>query len=465
MAFLGGCFTVIHRSSTSRPTGPARHLRRGAAVLLALLAVTAAVAAPAQAKYASIVIDAQTGAVLHESHADDRNHPASLTKMMTLFLAFDALDHGRLDLNQRLAVSQHAENQSPSKLGLRAGDSIRVEDAILGLVTKSANDAAVVLAEALGGSEARFGALMTQRSREIGMTKSVFHNASGLPNPDQWTSARDMAILARALIYNHGKHYHYFSRRSFTYNGHVHQNHNHLMKRYEGMDGIKTGFIQASGFNLTASAVRNNRRLVGVVLGGPSRFWRDDHMADLLDDAFESAGRRRVAKPAEEAAAKETGTKETGTKETVTVKTQASGARALASTKAAPERKPGKGAGETDAVVTANGPRNIGDIVAATTEPGEASRGDLGKSPSGWSIQIGAFSDRAAGQRALTQATKLAPTYTKGAARQVVAASADQGTVYRARMSGMTEKDAKTACSHLQRNGLKCQTLSPQAGL
>ncbi|MBF0125679.1 MAG: D-alanyl-D-alanine carboxypeptidase [Magnetococcales bacterium] len=238
------------------------------------------------ANYADLVMDAKTGRILHSTSPDDLRHPASLTKMMTLYLTFQALKRGQLELEQRLSISQHAASQAPSKLGLRGGNTIRVEDALLGLVTKSANDATVVIAEALGGTEEGFARMMTNKARELGMQRTVFRNASGLHDPEQVTTARDMAILGYALIYHHPQFYPYFSREGFTYAGVRHNNHNNLMKRYQGMDGIKTGYIRASGFNLVASTVRGSTRLIAVVFGGRSAVLRDNRIAALMDQAF-----------------------------------------------------------------------------------------------------------------------------------------------------------------------------------
>src|SRR3954465_12856259 len=236
--------------------------------------------------YAEILIDPATGAVLHAVNADATTQPASLTKMMTLFLTFDALDKGDLTLDQLIPVSRHAQNMAPSRLGLVAGTTVRVEDAILGLVTRSANDAAVALAEAIGGTEEQFAEMMTTKARILGMRNTSFRNASGLPNTRQITTARDIATLSQALIKGHARHYPYFSRTSFTYNGAPVQTHNHLMSRYDGMDGIKTGFVNASGFNLAGTAVRNGRRLIAVVLGGRTSKERDNRVAALLDHGF-----------------------------------------------------------------------------------------------------------------------------------------------------------------------------------
>ncbi len=253
---------------------------------------------PYSPKYSSIVMDAETGQVLHNEDADGIRHPASLTKMMTLYMAFEALREGRITLETRLPVSARASRQAPSKLGLSPGETIPLKATILGLVTKSANDAAVVMAEFLGGSEEAFARKMTQKARALGMSSTVFKNASGLPNPSQITSARDMAILSRALYRDYPNQYKYFSLRSFFYKGTEHRNHNHLLGKVKGVDGIKTGFIGASGFNLAASAVRatesnQRRRLITVVMGGPNRHWRDRRVTELFEIYFARNGAHR----------------------------------------------------------------------------------------------------------------------------------------------------------------------------
>lgn len=240
----------------------------------------------AGAIYADIVIDVNSGKVLHATNADSLRHPASLAKMMTLYLTFQALTKGQLQLNQLLPVSANAANQAPTKLGLRAGGSISVKNAILSLVTQSANDSAVALAEAMNGDEASFGLAMTEQAKALGMTNTRFYNASGLPNPDQVTTAHDMAILGAALIHQFPQFYSYFSVDDFIYAGNHYHNHNHLMDKYPGMDGIKTGYIQTSGFNLVASAKRGDVRLIGVVFGGSSPNSRNQRMAQLLDEGF-----------------------------------------------------------------------------------------------------------------------------------------------------------------------------------
>src|SRR5215831_3784938 len=238
----------------------------------------------------SIVIEPETGQVLSQENPDAITYPASLTKMMTLYLTFEALNAGKLRLDQFLPVSYAAASRAPTKLGLRPGESIAVQDLILGLVTRSANDAACVLAEGLGGSEPAFAEHMTRQARTLGMTSTVYRNASGLPDPDQYTTARDQAQLAIALYRDFPREYRYFATREFYFRGSVIHNHNHLLDWYEGADGIKTGYIGASGFNLAASAVRNGHRLIGVIMGGPSAGSRDREMAALLDRGFAEVG-------------------------------------------------------------------------------------------------------------------------------------------------------------------------------
>jgi len=236
--------------------------------------------------YSALVVEPQSGRVLYENFADELRHPASITKMMTLYLVFEALERGNVTLNTPFDISRNAVLRPPSRLGLTPGDTLSVEDAILALVTRSANDAATVIAENLGGTESSFAAMMTAKARALGMRDTLFKNASGLPDPDQVTTARDMYKLGRALISDFPRYYPYFSTPRFYYRGQSFDNHNHLMETYSGMDGIKTGFINASGFNLVASARRGGNRLIGVVFGGPSAVRRDRHMREILDDGF-----------------------------------------------------------------------------------------------------------------------------------------------------------------------------------
>ncbi len=241
---------------------------------------------PAAAKYASFVIDADNGRVLYEVNADTRNYPASLTKMMTLYMVFDALEKGRLSLREPVKFSARAARQPAAKLGLRRGQSITVEQAILAIVTKSANDVASALAEKMAGSERNFALKMTARARKLGMSRTTFRNASGLPHRGQMSTARDMSKLAQSLIEDFPQYYHYFSTTQFSFQGQKFSNHNKLLKSYQGTDGIKTGYIRASGFNLVASVERDGRRIIGVVFGGRSSRSRNSLMTKLLDKGF-----------------------------------------------------------------------------------------------------------------------------------------------------------------------------------
>ncbi len=244
--------------------------------------------------FSSIVVDANSGNVLQANAADGLRHPASLTKIMTLYLLFERLEAGKIALNDELKVSEHASEQAPTKLGLKPGQTIEVEDAIKGLVTRSANDAAVTIAEALGGSEENFAKLMTRKAHALGMSKTVYHNASGLPDDDQVTTARDQSILGRAIQERFPKYYKYFATNEFRYRGSVIRNHNHLLGSVEGVDGIKTGYTQASGFNLVTSIRRGNRHLVAVVMGGHSASSRDGIMRSLIAEHMDEASTKRT---------------------------------------------------------------------------------------------------------------------------------------------------------------------------
>lgn len=245
--------------------------------------------------YASIVVDANTGRVLHATNENEHRHPASITKVMTLYLLFEQIEKGRIRLDGEIPVSAHAASMAPSKLGLRPGSMIGVEDAIMAVVTKSANDIAVAIAEAVGGDEDRFAEMMTAKARSLGMSRTHFANASGLPDPEQITTARDLSILGRAIQERFPRQFAYFSRHNFAFRGQVLRNHNRLLGRVEGVDGIKTGYTRASGFNLLTSARLGNRRIVTVVLGGRSGGARDRIVADLVDKHLESASPTRVA--------------------------------------------------------------------------------------------------------------------------------------------------------------------------
>src|SRR5262245_4881302 len=297
---------------------PADGLRVGLCTLAALVGLAAVSTDPADARsrrgkrnhharvvaytppYADIVVDANSGAVMHATNANSLRHPASLTKIMTLYRLFEQLEAGKLRLDSRLEVSEHAARQAPSKLGLQPGQTISVEDAIRALVTKSANDVAAVVAEAIGGDEETFARMMTRKARVLGMSRTVYANASGLPDPDQITTARDQATLGRAIQDRFPREYRYFATPVFVYRGWAMRNHNKLLGRVQGLDGIKTGYTRNSGFNLVTSVRRGPRHIVAVVLGGTSGAARDARMRVLVEQQIASGTTQRtVAKIAE----------------------------------------------------------------------------------------------------------------------------------------------------------------------
>jgi D-alanyl-D-alanine carboxypeptidase len=369
----------------------------------------------------SIIIDADSGQVLSEHNADAKAYPASLTKMMTLYLAFEALEAGKITLDQSARVSHHAQNQAPSKLGLVEGQMVPFRDLILGLITRSANDAAVVVAEALAGNERAFAERMTEKAHELRMTNTTYRNASGLPNPGQLTTARDLAKLAQALYRDFPKEYALFATEEFTYKGTTYVNHNRLMQSFEGMDGIKTGYIRASGFNLAASAVRNNRRLIGVVMGGRSAFARDTEMAQLLNDGFGGTAAPTIA-------------------------------TAAATTEDDPDATVAERARRTIASLSP-----VGRAEAAIPSHARATRTRHG----GWSIQVGAFTDAAPARKAAAKALARLPTR-RGKATQVLAPGRiDKEPVFRARIVNFTEREATKACRTLHRKHLQCAVVAP----
>src|SRR6201992_1645063 len=248
--------------------------------------------AASQTKYAAIVVDAKSGEILYAKHADSPSYPASITKIMTLYLTFEALASGKLHPDDRVTFSPHAAAQAPSKLGVRPGDSITVTEAIEAMTTLSANDAAVAMGEKLAGTESRFAALMTLRAQELGMQNTHFSNANGLPDSRNITTARDIAILSRAVMRDYPQYYHYFSLEAFDFRGREIGSHNHLLG--PGVDGLKTGFTNASGFNIAISGVQANKRLIVVVMGGPTRVARDQNAEDLLAPAFNALHRRAM---------------------------------------------------------------------------------------------------------------------------------------------------------------------------
>ncbi|MSO90398.1 MAG: D-alanyl-D-alanine carboxypeptidase [Acetobacteraceae bacterium] len=354
------------------------------------------------ARYASIVVDARTGAVLSAVNADELRYPASLTKVMTLYMAFDALRDRRISLHQLVPVSAEAAAMSPTKLGLVPGGRITVEQAILGLVTKSANDAAAALGEMLGGNEDRFAEMMTLRARALGMTQTSFRNASGLPDGGQVSTARDLALLGRRIIADFPAYYGYFSTAQFRFHGRIYRSHDRLRGVYPGADGLKTGYTVASGFNLVTSAARGGVRLVGVVLGGANGGERDNHMMALLDQGFERMDvpiRRR----------------------------------------------------DTTATSRFTGPIGTAHAASSAVTARTASR---------FGIQVGSFPSEQAARVAALAARRLADA---GEAR-VQSVRLRGKTSWRAQVTNLSVSDAQETCSLLARRKTPCIILRPEQG-
>jgi len=407
--------------------GFGRRAARLTAAFVATWMLTAA--ATAEAKFAAIVLDAESGQVLYQAAEDAPRYPASLTKVMTLMLLFDAIDQGRLRLTTRLPVSGNAAEQSPTKLGLYEGESITVQQAILGLVTKSANDAAVVIAEALGGSEDRFADMMTRKARRIGMNNTTFQNASGLPDPNQITTARDLAIMARTLIRQYPHYYGYFSTPSFTYENATHYNHNRWMTWYNGADGIKTGFTRASGYNLAASAVRGDKRLIGIVLGGPSGAARDQEMGRILDLGFQRANGWPTVQEA--------------------------------SVSQPVSRPPAR----SGAPVALRGawPSLVASANAAPVAGARAVAAKAPAAPETWGVQVGAFAQQAQARRAAGQAVSKSKGALDDGRVILVPVTVKKQKMHRAQIMGLTESEARSSCKTLAREKIACFVVTPAA--
>ncbi len=400
---------------------------------------------------ASIVVDHRSGNVLAARNADEAAIPASLTKMMTLYLTFRAVTAGQLDLSSRIKVSSRAAGMPPTKLGLRAGDTIRVEDAILGLVTRSANDAATVLAEALGGSEDRFALAMTRTARKLGMTRTVFRNASGLPDGEQRSTARDLARLASGLIRDYPGYYRYFSSRSFSYRGRTHPNHNRLLGVYPGMDGLKTGYTRASGFNLAASAVRDGRRLVAVVIGGRSAGARDATMVALLDRSFERAAPKSgeealVARREPTSAKPVAGEREVVVASLATTTSDA----AVAVPSARPKRAAKAAAAPKLAKKSAKATKKQAKSKPAAKRP--AAGGAYG-------VQVGAFRAAPQARAAMKQAMKHAPDLLRGTFGSVATQQVRSKPLFKATLVGLSRSDAEAACKRLKKRKQDCMVI------
>lgn len=401
----------------------------------ALALISASLAPKAWAGYAAFIVDRYTGVVLHQENADTLKYPASLTKMMTLYLVFEAMDKGEVNAKTPIIVSKNASKRPPSKLGLKAGQTILLEDAIRALATKSANDVATALAEYFAGTESEFGVLMTQRARELGMSRTTFRNASGLPNKKQRTTARDIGTLAQALYAHYPHHMHYFGNKSFEYKGRRYRNTNRLLGVYKGMDGIKTGYIRASGYNLAASVRRDDHHIIAVVFGGKTAKRRDRQMKRLLDKAFANVDQITqlltiVERP----------------------RYKPDPVIAMAPDRAAHSNGLLRdGIGDAAAVV--------GEVLTnyVAIQSAEAHQ-ELGRD---WSIQVGAYSREDTAMQALEAAAFVLPGLLTQTRRQIDPVVDQHGTLYRARQLGFTEGEARRACQALEEQWLPCMVTGP----
>ena len=478
-AFGGDRAAIVRRGSRLPMTAS---LRRGLVALLAVavltLVPTPGVMAPVaqsddNARYAAIVVDAASGEVLFARHADARRYPASITKVMTMYMAFDALAEGKVKLDDVLTISPRAASQPPSKLGLAAGQTITLDDALKAMAVRSCNDIAVAVAEHIGGSEARFSAMMTLKAQDLGMTQTRYVNANGLPDSRQLTSARDLAILARAVMRDFPQYYRYFGLRDWNYSGREYRSTNGLLNAGQGYDGIKTGFTNASRYNLAASAVRDGRRLITIVLGGRTVASRNAHVAALMDVGFEVERRRAGGERIQVAQAifEERGfgisadnagpvqyasladTEDEPGSAGVTLASGPPAATRPTSVAPAPSQR-------------ADLPADVTAILNGGTAPAEGRRNPTTPSrpaappprPEGrWIVQVGAFRERAIANDWLTEVNRRFRSTFAGSERVVQ----ETDGWFRSRFTGLTEEAARAACEALEARTVTCMVVRP----
>ncbi len=395
------------------------------AVLLFLSVVNPLQANPL---HASIVVDANTGEVLHESHADASRYPASLTKMMTLYILYEAIQQGKMNLDTRMPVSIYAASMPSTNINLRAGDTISVREAIAALVVRSANDVATVVAETLGNTEANFARMMTDKARVLGMRSTTFRNASGLPHSEQKTTARDLVTLSTRLMKDFPQYYHYFSTQSFTHKGTTYNSHNRMLRNTRGVDGLKTGFIRASGFNIATSAKRGNRRVIAVVMGGQTAAARDQYMSHLLDYSFNQSTSPFMAN-------------HSNSSRKTPANHKTSSVSAASNQTVAKRRTPNPN-------------------IIATTTPAKitaASQKVAADNNKNWEVQVGSY-------QAHDRAHAQAQAATRWIPGQVVVTEVkiSNQKLYRARLIGLQESQARTACQNLSRQKMECLVIRSQ---
>lgn len=423
--------------------------------LAAIFSFSNPTTAQANAKYAGIVIDAKTGKTLYSYKADQMRYPASLTKMMTMYMMFEAFESGKLSKSTRIRMSAFAAAKPPSKLGIKAGNTIQAEHAVLALATKSANDVAAAVAEHLGGSEANFGKMMTAKARQIGMTKTTFRNASGLTAEGQLTTARDMAMLGVALREHYPQYYHYFSRRNFQYGKANYRNHNRLLGAVRGVDGIKTGYTRASGFNLVSSVEAGNRSIVAVVLGGRSGKSRNAQMQKLIRQYLPKATRR--AKTQLIAARKSTSVFVASASQLQLPKSgPVPVARpSIVASASVNTAKPVAVASAYAAPIPSVAPTPQVDL--RTT----ASVKNTATTDSGWIVQIAAAGSESGAMQLLQDAQSRLPSAL--GTKRLFTETVQKGgvTLYRARFAGFAGKDdARDTCELLKKKKISCLALT-----
>jgi D-alanyl-D-alanine carboxypeptidase len=392
---------------------------------------TATALADAPKRYASIVVDADTLEIIHARQIDDARYPASLTKVMTLYLTFDAINSGALKLSDRMTVSRAAARTAPVDIGLRAGQTISVDEAIQALTVRSANDAAAVLAERIGGTQENFAAMMTRKARELHMRRTTFMTPHGLPHPDQTTTARDMAKLAAATLNHHRRYYHYFGQTKFVYKGRTYKNTNGLLHWLSGVDGFKTGYTNASGYNLIISAQRDGRRLIAVVLGGATSDSRNKHMQDLVERGFDALGVSPVISTP-----------------------PLSAKRQPAEPKIEPKLA------KTTEIVRLRGHGNETIIYNSS--------GHKVKVPSrtydrAWAVQVGAFKLEKSAQKQIDSLAANKSLKLNSETAKVVPLRRGSDTMYRARFTGISALDAQDICQALTRLSKDCLVIAPSS--
>ncbi|RFB01447.1 D-alanyl-D-alanine carboxypeptidase [Parvularcula marina] len=429
-------------------------------ILLSILAVmTCSVGvASANPKYAAYVIHAETGDVLFDRYSNETRYPASLTKMMTLYMLFEALETGEIKLTDKIPVSKRAALQPASKLGIKQGTTIDVETAIQALVIKSANDVATAVAEKLGGTESQFAAKMTSKARQIGMRRTTFRNASGLPDTRQRTTARDMATLSQRLVQDFPQYFHYFDDDSFVWDGRTYKSHNKVTQHYKGADGIKTGYTRASGYNLSTTAERDGHRLIGIVLGGRSGTTRNNHMELILSNAFDAIEKRPTLVKSIHSVRPVPGLRPDRIEEAPVL---------LASVKAsaAPSALAG---GDVSSLLPVTAQADQSTQLAALmapTEPGIADTGPIGEGDAdldlvrNWIVQVGAFKSQPQAIEQIHRTQDTIRAVWPDAGREVNIAQKEKDPVYRARFTRLTENEASASCTALKKSGTDCLIL------